>query len=257
MHVVTSLHYMVRLRHNILLGTVVTGCAGFGCIPFPYYSKAKGKERRKRIREEVRVEVEEAHFSRMVGMGMQGAWTKWDHATGQKIPWTELWRAEPKQFKFLVQSMYDVLLSPTNLFTWGLVDSPSFQHCQKRGSLEHKLSCCSKAFGDRWYRWCHDQVLQAVADAICTSISSSKQQLPTKRPISFVRAGEKPQHQLKAQSGLLSTARDWNILVDLERQLKFPDTIIATTVRPDMVLMSETTKQVVMLELTVPWEVKK
>lgn len=36
------------------------------------YSKAKGKERRKHIQEKVRAEVEEARFSRMVGMGMQG-----------------------------------------------------------------------------------------------------------------------------------------------------------------------------------------
>lgn len=47
---------------------------------------------------------------------------------------------------------------------------------------------------------------------------------------------------------------DWQLLVYLERQLKFPNHIAATTLQPDSVLMSESTEQVVLLELTVPWE---
>lgn len=40
----------------------------------------------------------------------------------------------------------------------------------------------------------------------------------------------------------------------MERQLKFPDTIAVTMLRPDMVLVSESSRPVVLLELTVPWE---
>ncbi|KAI4881117.1 hypothetical protein NFI96_003824 [Prochilodus magdalenae] len=122
----------------------------------------------------------------MVGMSTQGAWTKWKHTAGRKITWAELWKVEPHHFKFLVQSVYDVLPSPANLFTWGLVDSPACQLCQKRGTLEHILSCCSKALGDGRYRWRHDQVLQAVADFICTGIINSKRQHPSKCTIAFV-----------------------------------------------------------------------
>ncbi len=43
-------------------------------------------------------------------------------------------------------------------------------------------------------------------------------------------------------------------MVDPGKQLRFPDITASTTLRPDMVLMSEVTKQVVLLELTVPWE---
>ncbi|XP_061902037.1 uncharacterized protein LOC133649222 [Entelurus aequoreus] len=243
-----------RLRHSTLVGTIATGRAGLGCNTKPNYSRARGKERRKLVQEEVRAEVEEARFSRVVGMSKQGAWTKWEHIAGRKITWTELWKAEPHQFKFLVQSVYDVLPSPANLFTWGLIDAPVCQLCQKRGSLEHILSCCSKALGDGRYRWRHDQVLRAIADTICMGINTSKRQHPTKSTIAFVRAGEKPQPSKKTQGGLLTTARDWQLLVDLGRQLRFPDIIATTTLRPDMVLMSGTSKQVVLLELTVPWE---
>ncbi|XP_039504261.1 uncharacterized protein LOC120460516 [Pimephales promelas] len=243
-----------RLRHSTLVGTVATGRAGFGSNPKPCYSKARGKEKRKLIQEEVRAEVEEARFSRVVGMSKQGAWTKWEQTAGRKITWAELWKAEPHHFKFLVQSVYDVLPSPANLFTWGLVDSPACQLCQKRGSLEHILSCCPKALGDGRYRWRHDQILKAVADAICIGINISKQHHPTKSAIAFVRAGEKPQPPRKTQGGVLAKARDWHLLVDLGTQLRFPDTIAVTTLRPDMVLMSAASKQVVLLELTVPWE---
>ena len=44
-------------------------------------------------------------------------------------------------------------------------------------------------------------------------------------------------------------------MVDLEHQLKFPSHIAVTTLRlRHIVLVSESTKQAVLLELTVPWE---
>lgn len=42
--------------------------------------------------------------------------------------------------------------------------------------------------------------------------------------------------------------------VDLERQLKIPSHITQTSLRPDIILDSEATKQLIPLDLTVPWE---
>lgn len=42
--------------------------------------------------------------------------------------------------------------------------------------------------------------------------------------------------------------------MDLEKQLKFPSHIVVTTLRTDIILVSDSIKQVVLLELTVPWE---
>lgn len=58
-----------------------------------------------------------------------------------------MWSTSQHHFNFLVQLVYDVLPTPANLFIWGLVDSPACQLCRVRGSLEHVLSCCSKALG--------------------------------------------------------------------------------------------------------------
>ncbi|XP_015234767.1 PREDICTED: uncharacterized protein LOC107087608 [Cyprinodon variegatus] len=237
-----------------MVGTVAKGRAGLGSNLKPCYSRVTGKDRRKLIQEEVQAEVEEACFSSVVGMSKQEAWTKWEHVSSRKITWTDVWRAEPHHFRFLVQAVYDVFPNPSNLFTWGLIDSPAYQLCQRKGSLEHILNCCPKALGDGRYCWRHDQVLRAIVDTICTGIYTSKSQPLSRSMIVFVRAGEKLQPSKKTQGGLLTTARDWQLLVDLGRQLRFPDYIAAMTLRPDMVLSSTSTRQVVLLELTVPWE---
>ena len=68
------------------------------------------------------------------------------------------------------------------------------------------------------------------------------------------KAGEKPQAQAKVAGGPLTTAWDWQLNVDQGKQLKFQETIAVTTLRPDVVLLSETARQEVLLELTVPLE---
>lgn len=42
--------------------------------------------------------------------------------------------------------------------------------------------------------------------------------------------------------------------MDFGSQHKFPQHVVKTTLRPEIVLVSDATKNVVMLELTVPWE---
>lgn len=172
-----------------------------------------------------------------------------------RITWAELWNAEPSRIKFLIQSVYDVLPSLANLHTWGLVDTPECKLCQKRGTQEHILSCCPKALGEGRHRWRHDQVLRSLVDSICTAIQHSKTQAAPKQSISFIRLGQKARlHQPSSTGGLLAIACDWQLQVNLGKQLKFPVNITTTSLRPDMVLTSESTKQVVLLELTVPWK---
>ena len=45
-----------------------------------------------------------------------------------------------------------------------------------------------------------------------------------------------------------------DLLVDLKKQLKFPAEIANTKLRPDILLLSRMKKQIVLLELKVPWE---
>ncbi|KAJ8014697.1 hypothetical protein DPEC_G00018340 [Dallia pectoralis] len=244
-----------RLRHRELVGAVAYGRAGLGSGTTSRYNKAQGKDRRSLVQQEARAAVEEERASRMVGMRQQEAWTRWEHAVDRKVTWAELWKAERHRIRFLIQAVYDVLPSPSNLFSWGLVESPACILCLKRGTLEHIISCCSKALGEGRYRWRHDQVLKAIARTITCGIGHCKRLRSVKKTITFVRAGEKPLLAARTtSSGLLATAQDWELEVDLGKRLKFPGTAATTSLRPDMLLISETSKHIILLELTVPWE---
>ncbi len=233
------------------------GRVGLGTFPTPQYEKAKGKERRRLVQEEVRAEVEERRTSRAVGLRHQGAWTRWEQAVDRKVTWTDLWRAEPQRIKFLVQAVYDILPSPSNLSVWNKTESPSCPQCPGRGTLEHILSCCPVALGQGRYTWRHNQVLKPIVEAISAGISSSSRGLhPTTQKIAFVKAGGKRRRTAGARNppGLLATANDWQLSADLVKQLKFPQHIVRTTLRPDILLVSEEMKNIILMELTVPWE---
>ncbi len=193
----------VRLRHSTLVGTVAIGWSGLGSFPKPRYDRAQGKEKHQLIQDEIRAEVEEERYNKAVGMGKQGAWTRWEHAEARKITWSELWREEPLRIKFLIQSVYDVLPSPANLHCWGMASTPACQLCQKRGTLEHILSACPKALGEGRYRWRHDQVLRSLANTISTAIQESKHQHAPRQYISFIRAGEKSCQRVGSVGGFL------------------------------------------------------
>ncbi len=52
----------------------------------------------------------------------------------------------------------------------------------------------------------------------------------------------------------LSDACDWQVVADLKPQLVFPEEICVTRLRPDIVIWSGATRQVILGELSVPWE---
>ena len=109
--------------------------------------------------------MEEERTIKAVAMRHQGAWTKWEQAMEQ-----DMWKWNPQRIKFLIQGVYDFLLSPPKLFTWGKVDTPACPMCSKPGTLEHIMSSCSKALGEGRYRWRHDQVLKSIAESISQGI---------------------------------------------------------------------------------------
>ncbi len=42
--------------------------------------------------------------------------------------------------------------------------------------------------------------------------------------------------------------------VDLRRKLHFPEAVLSTTLRPDIIMWSPEGKKIILVELTVPWE---
>ena len=78
-----------------------------------------------------------------------------------KLGRSKISEARLKQFK--LKSVYDVLLSPTNLATWGLSEDPN---CGKPANLEHILSARSESLKDGRYTWMHEKVLAVLDDTL-------------------------------------------------------------------------------------------
>ena len=114
------------------------------------------------------------------------------------------------------------------------------------------------------YTWRHNQVLYILIAHIPGRLirhnANWKKQDATSQPIAFTRAGQHPavpkaRARTSKPSQLLNKAGDWKLLVDIpEAELVFPPVICDTSLRPDVVMWSETAKTVIMGELTCPWE---
>ena len=74
--------------------------------------------------------------------------------------------------------------------------------------------------------------------------------------IAFIKPGTKDNIPKKSKqqyvSGLLHTASDWKLQVDSKERLVFPQEVVTTTLRPDIVITSSATKCIILVELTVP-----
>ncbi|KAI8514632.1 hypothetical protein Bbelb_072230 [Branchiostoma belcheri] len=209
-----------NLRHRDIVGVVAQGRLGLGAgnPESQRWSTAGPKERRDMVQKEVRRREEEGRRSQAVSQGVQGAWTKWEGVRDRRVMWSELHRWEPLRTQFLVKAVYDLLPTPVNKKRWGMQEEESCGLCGKRGTLSHILSGCKVALSQGRYRWRHDRVLRVLAAVVEEERTRKRQQ------------------------------------VDLDRKLTFPEEVVATNLRPDMVLWSKQAKKVTMIELTVPWE---
>ena len=144
---------------------------------------------------------------------------------------------------------------PNKLAVWGLTEDPNCKLCGKPANLEHILSSCSVALSEGRYTWRHDQILSVLAD----SREKARKRPPPKdkrlKFINFVRAGEREKIGSTGEGrGLLGTAGDWQMRADLKTRMQFPTEVASTNKRPDIVIWSPSSRQVIIVELTVPWE---
>ena len=243
-------------KQKQLVGSVCQGRQGLGFSKESKHPKKK-TSKRDQIIQEVRTSEEEDRVAKAVQMGQQGAWTKWENIMKRDITWDELWKMTPLQAKFLITSVYDVLPTPSNLMIWGKKDDPTCILCGRWCNLEHILSSCSMSLASGRYTWRHNQALKVIAQIIheqTKTMTKTNKKLPF---INFRRSGDPVKTNPKrADPGILRTADDWVVTADLWHQSSFPQHIAPTTQRPDLILHSDATRQVIIIELTVPWETR-
>ena len=240
------------LKHKDIVGTTNTGREGLGTRQRQRWEEADRAERRSLVQDEIRKEEEQARSARAVQIGPQGNWTKWN-LPDRKVTWHELWNYEPLQLSFLLRSVYDLLPSPTNLQLWKLSDDPTCPLCDKPGSMRHILSSCSIGLSQGRYRWRHDRVLGELAHVLEKERKRKRTNKKSTQYINFVREGEKSS-TTSTRTGILDESGSWEMKVDLGKKLHFPEEVVHTTLRPDIVIWSKIPKRVILVELTVPYE---
>ena len=102
-------------------------------------------------------------------------------------------------------------------------------------------------------------MLAKVVEAIEVSMTRANSKVPNRAPARvWVKEGSNVSGS-KASStpadSILDIANDWKIAADLPgRKAAYPDMVRVTGSRPDVVLSSESSRTIVTIELTVPYE---
>ncbi|KAK0150616.1 hypothetical protein N1851_008285 [Merluccius polli] len=94
-------------------------------------------------------------------------------------------------------------MCPSNLHILGKVDSPACPLWQRRGTLEHILSCCLKALGEGRYRWHHDQVHH------CQRIRPAKKSLKAGHPLGrrLHRGSQREEERVYNMLGIIGASK--------------------------------------------------
>ena len=128
-------------------------------------------------------------------------------------------------------------------------------------TLKHILNGCSVALKQGRYTWRHDSILQHLVEDLKSFVGCANSVTVANISIEntfikFVREGKQPsKRRVPHKSGLLFTAKDWVLAYDdPHNPLVIPPHIVQTSLRPDIIICSNATRQVFILELTVPAE---
>ena len=250
-----------NLRMKEIIGHTQTNRQGLGSTKMVWWSKAKGKAKRDLVIQEIREEEEKARLQKAVTQSQQGQWTTWESALQRSLSWNDLFHMAPLRISFILRSVYDLLPSNANLVKWGKSDDPACPLCKERQTVEHVLSSCRASLTQGRYTWRHNQVLKVLAEAVEFNIAmGTKSRHPEPQTV-FQKAGGGGAWPITSapskycSTGLLSKAEDWECAADLQEWTTgYPEVVKRSGLRPDIVVHSKSAMEIILIELTVPYE---
>ena len=164
----------------------------------------------------------------------------------------------PLRISFLIRSVYDLMPSNASLVRWGKKNDPTCPLCQGRHTTEHVLSSCKIALLQGRYTWRHNRVLQELSPIMSTAKVETT--LPKTNALIFSTEGGaktwhgRPLRTTNQTKYLLYGCDDWDVSADLPEWDSHPSIIKETRSRPDIVIHSAPIQQLIMVELTGPYE---
>ena len=237
---------------------------GFGEWKKPW-EKMSQRERKKAVIERVGENLQGQRVVEYGSLEMQSGWSRWrEDVLTLDMSWNSLFKMGDSMVGFLLRAVYGTLVTPSIASKWTEEEDGMCKLCGTEvGSAQHILSGCRVALQQGRYRWRHDKVLNQIQSQVAYHLEKrvNNPRRPVRkqrREIPFVKAGEKVKEKSRSDDwsgmGILSEAKDWILLADLDGQLKFPPEVASTRLRPDLIIYSTSIKRIVWWELTCPCE---
>jgi hypothetical protein len=281
--IVEEVESAVRFDEKFSRGAQTTQ-HGLGFVSHKSFPKLTVREQ---LMQRMKKEAEEKRVLLAYDYQMQTNWVEYGIALGKlerkDMTWRKLFEYTPNLVKFCLNAQSNTLPTPDNLRRWNQTRDLCCGLCASPGAtLSHILCGCPwvhayemKLPRESRFKWRHDCVLNVLLDAIrakTTRVNALPRCASKDRRIEFVRAGEakkrggvgvknSSQTSHPPHLGLLSQARDWKVVGDLsldkrsQNAYTFPAVVAATSLRPDIVVFSETARFcIVGPELTAPME---
>lgn len=203
--------------------------------------------------------AEEELVVALMSLQVQGKCLSWETAMSMDMSWNKLlyvWT--PTLLNFYNNAMCDTLPSPANLKLWKKTDIGKCDLCShNNGSMDHILCWCKRSLNEGRYNWRHDMVLRVMIKWFMIAIKKPTVSIGIKE-VKFVsnkgvkyKSATKPMLEQKKENGKM----DWRICWDEDGKVApFPQHITTINLRPDIVIYSDSKKEVVLCELTIPSE---
>ena len=156
---------------------------------------------------------------------MQGDYMALIIEEGDCVTWKSfMWDVPKSVLKFAINAGVNTLPSHDNLKRWGKRVSDRCPFCGNIGTLAHILSNCPSALTQGRYTWRHNSVLTSIIKLV--------------------------QPYLKEGMTLYSDMPGYQA----PHGGTIPPHILVTALKPDIVVVNEQTEEVIVFELTCPWD---
>ena len=156
---------------------------------------------------------------------MQGDYLALIMEEGSCITWKSyMWDISQGVLKFAINAGVNTLPSLDNLKRWGKRVSDRCSFCGNTETLAHILSNCSTALNQGRYTWRHNSVLNSIISLIRPHLKAG-----------MVLYSDLPGSQAPHGGAI-------------------PPHVLVTALRPDIFIYSESSQEVIVFELTCPWD---
>ena len=216
------------------------------------------KEQRQELSRLTKESEEEQALVYVYSMAKQGRPLAWDAVMFLDVRWKRLiYNFSDKLLSFYLNSMADTLPSPANLMMCKMAQLGSchlckYHYCTLFYILRH---CHHSLVNDGRYNWRHDIVLRKIVELIIPTLHVK----PAAQKRTLFKSGKGNKYFVpplrQANSKQKPAADDWRLIWGEEYQpYVFPSQIANTNARPDLLIWSPSTRNCVIVELTVCWE---